>query len=380
MSILHLLHYAGRAYARFPEIGSIILQCPDRVICHPGVPVLIPLPMKKEVISLLKVLSGLCVCAFSISLYADSCDIDSTFISKSLFLDIDRAGDQFVTVGERGHIVVSRDGRQWRKTDSGTEATLTAVFFHDQNNGWAVGHDAVILRTGDGGNSWQQVYAAPELEAPLLDIWFRDDEYGIATGAYGLYLVSRDGGRTWQEEELKVISEAEESGDDGTDLTELYELHLNAISELANGDLIIAAEAGRIYHSDNAGISWRELVSPYSGSFFGVLPLTDSSFAVFGLRGHFYRTQDFGNTWQQVEIQTRELLNQGIRLDDGTVVVVGMGGTLLVSHDDARTMKQIEMAGRNSYAAVIDNNGHLILIGDHGIQIHNQNELIPGHE
>lgn len=316
----------------------------------------------------------------SVSVDADTYGIDSTLISKSLFLDIDRAGDHFVAVGERGHIVISGDGREWRKTDSGTDATLTAVFFHDQNNGWAVGHDAVVLRTTDGGDNWQQVYAAPEEEAPLLDVWFRDAGYGIATGAYGLYLVTHDGGMTWQQEEFRVMPAPDDASGAETDLTELYELHLNAISALANGDLIIAAEAGRIYHSTNAGQNWRELASPYHGSFFGVLPLSGSAFAVFGLRGHFYRTQDSGETWQQVDTQTRELLNQGIRLDDGTIVVVGMGGTLLISHDEARTLKPVEMAGRNSYAGAIDNNGHLILVGDHGIQLHNLYELIPEHD
>ena len=309
-------------------------------------------------------------------------DLDSTLLSKSLFLDIDRAGDHFVAVGERGHIVVSADGVQWQKIDSGTEATLTAVFFLDRDHGWAVGHDAIVLKTSNGGNSWQQVFAAPEKEAPLLDIWFRDAEYGIAVGAYGLYLTSQDGGNTWQQEELNVAPVQEEAGNDiEDDLTELYDLHLNAITALDNGDLIIAAEAGRIYHSSNSGQLWHELPSPYNGSFFAVLPLAANTFVVFGLRGHCYLTSDSGKSWQRIETRTRELLNKGIHLDDGTDVIVGMGGTLLISHDNFATLEPVEVAGRNSFASVINSdNNQLILAGDHGIQLLQRDRFETAHE
>lgn len=307
-------------------------------------------------------------------------DLDSTLLSKSLFLDIDRAGEHFVAVGERGHIVASADGVQWQKIDSGTQATLTAVFFLDQDHGWAVGHDAVILKTSDGGYTWQQVYAAPEKEAPLLDVWFRDTDFGIAVGAYGLYLTTDDGGNTWQQEELNAAP-AEDSDSEGeNDLTELYDLHLNAITALDNGDLVIAAEAGRIYYSGNSGQLWQELPSPYNGSFFGVLPLGGGSFAVFGLRGHLYLTSDSGKNWQRIETQTRELLNMGIQLDDGTDIIVGMGGTLLVSHDNFATLKPVEVAGRNSFSGVTSDNERLILAGDHGIRLLQRDRLETVHE
>ena len=108
------------------------------------------------------------------------------------------SGSQLIAVGERGHILVSTDaGRSWQQRPTPTRATLTSVFFADAQHGWAAGHDAVILRTTDGGATWQKVHEDLE-SGPILDLWFRDADTGYAIGAYGLFLATVDGGTTWE--------------------------------------------------------------------------------------------------------------------------------------------------------------------------------------
>ena len=203
----------------------------------------------------------------------------------SLLLDGVYVEGRTVVVGERGHILISDDdGQSWNQATVPTQNTLTAVHFHDKNTGWAVGHDAIILRTEDGGKDWERVYYAPELECPLLDIIFLNATDGIAVGAYGLFLVTADGGDTWAQQQI--------SDDD---------FHLNHIAQSGTGELFIASEAGRIYRSSNDGSTWIELPSPYRGSFFGTLPLANNALLAFGLRGHMYRSRDSGQTWELVE-------------------------------------------------------------------------------
>ena len=173
--------------------------------------------------------------------------LQSTLISKALFLDITYTGRQFVAVGERGHIVLSEKGETWKRASVPNDVTLTGVYFHNESLGWAVGHDAVIMKTDDGGQTWRTVFSAVEEEAPLLDIWFRNSMDGIAIGAYGLYLVTSDGGETWVRTDLSVIETQEENESAGSDdLAELYDLHLNSIENSPDGTLYIVAEAGRI--------------------------------------------------------------------------------------------------------------------------------------
>src|SRR6185369_14618528 len=42
----------------------------------------------------------------------------------------------------------------WARQRSGTMSWLHAVFFLDQNRGWAVGSKGALLQTSDGGNTW----------------------------------------------------------------------------------------------------------------------------------------------------------------------------------------------------------------------------------
>jgi len=227
----------------------------------------------------------------------------------SMLLDGVSRDGLMTAVGERGHILISTDGEHWQQITVPTRATLTGVYFHDKMKGWVVGHDAVILRTTDGGKTWEKVYYDPEGQTPLFDIWFKDEKHGIAIGAYGLYLVSEDGGASWDVSEMNVIADtsnndtAEDPGDaeDSDDFLDLYDLHLNSIAIADSGKLYIAAEAGKVYRSDDTGDSWVPLAPDYVGSFFGVLPVTGDTVLVFGLRGHLFRSEDAGNSWRKLK-------------------------------------------------------------------------------
>ena len=279
--------------------------------------------------------------------------VKAPLASASLLLDGVSVEGLLVAVGERGHILISEDqGESWRQANVPTRATLTGVFFHDKNQGWTVGHDAVILRTTDGGESWETVYSAPEEERPLLDVWFRDAENGFAIGAYGFFLVTSDGGDSWSPRQI---------GED--------DFHLNQIMTTGTGRLYIAAEAGTIYRSDDEGETWSLLPSPYEGSFFGTLPLHDDTLLLFGLRGHMFRSEDAGETWEQVETASAVILTDGLILADGTVIVVGLGGAVLVSRDHGHSFNLREQSDRKGIASVVQaDDGTLILVGEFGVK------------
>ncbi|NBK42204.1 hypothetical protein EON09_27210, partial [Pseudomonas soli] len=105
-----------------------------------------------------------------------------------------------VVVGDRGHILFSDDqGKTWTQARVPTRQLLTAVFFLDDKRGWAVGHDAQILASNDGGATWSKQFEDLSREAPLLDVRFIDAQHGFAVGAYGALLESTDGGQHWQD-------------------------------------------------------------------------------------------------------------------------------------------------------------------------------------
>jgi photosystem II stability/assembly factor-like uncharacterized protein len=273
--------------------------------------------------------------------------------SRSLLLDAADRDGLAVAVGERGHVLLSRDGgKTWTQAEAPTRALLTGVWLHDAQLGWAVGHDETILRTRDGGKTWQRVRHVPEEEKPLLDVWFRDEKSGFVVGAYGLLLATADGGDTW---EPRTVAE----GDDR---------HLNHVTE-AGGSLYISGEAGALYRSEDGGQTWQALQSPYEGSFFGLLPLSDGGLLAFGLRGNAFRSEDKGKTWTRIASGTEATLMTGRELGDGKVAVAGMAGVLLWSEDGGRTFRLRELDDRKASLAILPGAaGGVVLLGEGGVR------------
>jgi photosystem II stability/assembly factor-like uncharacterized protein len=306
--------------------------------------------------------------------------------STALLVDAITIDGAMVSVGTRGIVLISEDqGASWKQVSVPTRSMLTGVFFHDRNLGWAVGHDAVILKTTDGGESWRRVHYDPDLEMPLFDVVFSDANHGMAMGAYGLVLVTDDGGETWTEQLMSITDlgaadlnadevedgfAAEEVVDDGSSWEEdeaAADYHLNKIVTVADGRLYVAAEAGHVYRSDDGGKEWLRLPSDYIGSFFGAVALGQDDLLVFGLRGNMFRTRDGGASWEEVETPVEITLTEGMVMDDGTIVVVGMSGTVLVSTDDAKSFRLVQQEDRKALMRVLPGgDGSVLLFGEAG--------------
>lgn len=253
--------------------------------------------------------------------------------SRSLLLGVCNTGKHLIAVGDRGNIVASNDGVNWAQVQAPVRATLTAVEFADENNGWAVGHDAVILHTKDGGKSWQLQNFAPELEKPFLDVLFTDANRGMVIGAYGLFYVTADGGASWTELDAPPIREEE--------------LHLNAITRLGNGEFFVVGETGMMGISAD-GSQWERLTAPYEGSLYGAIPRGDKGAVIFGLRGNVYSTDDVrSGNWTKIDVGTVASFFGGTLLPSGDIAMVGLAGevALLSPSGKVRNLKVQAMAG-----------------------------------
>ena len=311
---------------------------------------------------------------------ADESSVLAPLAVRTLLLDVQVVpGGGLVAVGQRGHVLTSSDGGlSWRQRPTPTRAALTAVHFADARHGWAVGHDEVILRTTDGGESWTRAHYAPEKEQPLLDVCFTDAQLGLAIGAYSTVYRSADGGATWvsapfEPKQLKATAAAAAARHAARDVMREDEgeaqPHLNAIAPGTGRRLYIGGEAGHLYRSDDAGETWLELPSPYEGSFFGVLPLDGDSLLVFGLRGHLYRSDDAGLAWRQIATGTTTLLAGGARLPGGAIVIAGVAGVVLVSTDGGATFQRHQEADRKAFSAVAPAGEGVALVGEAGVRL-----------
>ena len=271
--------------------------------------------------------------------------------SHSLLLDAQRVGDNLIAVGERGHILISVDnGDSWKQMPVPTRATLTGVHFIDSQNGWVVGHDQVILRTRDGGKTWELVHENIDAESPLLDVFFLDAKHGYAIGAYGQFLESFDAGDSWEGRWI---------GED--------DFHLNQMIAVGN-QLFIAAEAGFAYRSDDDGQNWTLLDPDYHGSFFGIFSVEESGLLLFGLRGNLFRSDNGGENWTLIETGTEASLTSGLQLDDGTLVITGLAGALLISQDNGQSFTLHQDPDRKGFSKLLQAaDGSIIAVGNFGV-------------
>jgi photosystem II stability/assembly factor-like uncharacterized protein len=288
--------------------------------------------------------------------------VESAKASKSLMLDVVHAGKRLVAVGDRGHILYSDDqGATWVQAKVPTRQLLTAVFFVDDQHGWAVGHDAQILASEDGGVSWTKQFEDLKRESPLLDVWFQDVNSGFAVGAYGALMATTDGGKHWEDVSDRLDNEDQ--------------YHLNGIAAVKDAGLFIVGEQGSMFRSADWGQTWEKLEGPYEGSLFGVIGTAQANtLLAYGLRGNLFRSTDFGSTWEPVELQAaRGTLEFGLSgatlLDDGSIVIVGNGGSVIRSNDNGETFSVFNRPDRISVSAVTAaGNGNLILAGQGGVR------------
>jgi photosystem II stability/assembly factor-like uncharacterized protein len=298
--------------------------------------------------------------------------------SKSLLLDITIVNQStLVAVGERGHILLSNDGELWQQAKVPVQATLTAVYFFDENRGWAVGHDATILATKDGGLTWQLQQHLPHVQKPLLDVLFTDENNGIAIGAYGLFYRTVDAGEHWAIEyhneflfpedqeylaELKLQDEKAYLDEQSSILP-----HFNRV--VADGrTLYLVGEIGLIAKSNDFGLNWQKLDEIYAGSFYDINRTQQGNLLVVGLRGHIFRSLRNGTPWQESDSHVTALLSTIVLTDDNRIFVLGNNGVLLESGDDGSTFtKHLQKDGKPLIAGVWYKN-KIIAVSDVGIK------------
>jgi len=321
----------------------------------------------------------------------DTPALQSPLASKSLMQAVTLAGKRIVAVGQRGHIVISGDdGATWKQSPVPVSSDLTAVYFVDDKQGWAVGHDGVILHTGDGGDKWEvqlngltandllvaamekKVAAEPSSEEakklsaeaqrykeqgadkPFLDVWFADALNGYAVGAYNMIFKTADGGKSW----LHWF--------DRTENPKFFNLY--AIRPAA-GSVFIAGEGGLVLKLDQASQRFKAVSPQYNGSLFGVTE-AQGAVVVYGLRGNVFRSEDGGAHWTKVDAGLAATVVGATRTPQGTTILADVGGRLAASTDGAQTFTQMTLKNPMPLTAIADlGEGRLALTGPRGVTV-----------
>jgi photosystem II stability/assembly factor-like uncharacterized protein len=330
--------------------------------------------------------------------------VKSKLATEALLLGVTRAGSRIVAVGEYGDILLSDDdGVTWNQAKKvPTNVTLTAVDFVDDKTGWAVGHDTVILKTTDGGETWVKQYGGGESDNALLSVYFKDASHGWAVGAFNFTAETTDGGKKWVERKTLIpvvpgaaapagaagaaapaegaapveAPAAPKKTAQGAGTADPYaaatgdENHLNAMFAGPDATTIfVAAEAGAVYRSLDGGATFEKVLTGYPGSFWGGLTAKDGSVYATGMRGNLWRSTDKGATWAKLDTSgADQSIASGLQLGDGSLVFVGLGGQVLYSKDGSKFTLTYRPDRKGLNAVIQDGSDKLLVFGEAGVK------------
>jgi photosystem II stability/assembly factor-like uncharacterized protein len=313
----------------------------------------------------------------------------ASFGMRSQLVSVANAGPRLIAVGRRGVILASADsGVTWQQVASPVSADLTSVRFSDAMHGWITGHDAVVLKSTDGGKSWERKLdgratlklllatygaqgSAPNtaiaqdaeraatqsatpgvLPYPLLDAWFASADEGFVVGAFGLVLRTVDGGASWT------------PWLERTENTRMN--HIYAVSG-STGAVFLAGEQGFVRRLDPAGERFGAVKTPYEGSFFGMY--TDKELVLaHGLRGNAFISADGGAQWRKVDTGVSANIIAALPGAGTGLVLVSQAGDVLAVPKDGTAATPIKATRAGEIYGAAADRGNLVTTGLGGIR------------
>ena len=254
-------------------------------------------------------------------------------------------------VGHDGIVLHSSDGgATWvRQLDGRSAGQLMANYYKARADAGALGNaDAAAAMVAE-----VERIAAQGAENSFLDVWFADENNGFIVGAFNLILRTRDGGGTWEPWFHRTDNP--------------NRLHLYAIRK-AGGGLYIAGEQGTVLKLDAGGEKFVALDTGYKGTFFGIAGNGDSV-TVFGLRGHAFRSTDGGRNWQQTATNLPEGITGAASCSATRLLLVSQSGKLLVSDDAGASFRLVKVEQPSPATAVACLGDHAVIAGTRGVRV-----------
>ncbi|HEY6412069.1 MAG TPA: YCF48-related protein [Edaphobacter sp.] len=262
-------------------------------------------------------------------------------------------------VGNNATILHTEDGGgTWESQSRGT-GWLYSVTFPTAQSGWTVGQHGTIWHTEDGGGTWKVQNSATT--ADLVVVAFTQPQSGWTVGGDGVILHTEDG-NTWKSQDSgtherlhAVAFPASQSGwavgangvilhtEDGS----TWKAQNSGTSE----DLYDASFAtpqsgwaigadGIILHTDNGGATWKLQDSGTVRDLSGIAFATPLSVWVVGDKGTILHTENGGGTWRHESSGTRANLIEIAFVTQHSGWAVGQGGIVLHTEDDGETWIQ----------------------------------------
>lgn len=181
-------------------------------------------------------------------------------------------------VGGKGTVIKTQDGGEtWNAIPPVMYTNFRFVWFCSEDTGYVASYGGTMFKTTNGGYSWIQLQTGTTAE--IKDICFIDEQTGFIATDDGKLLKTSNGGVTWQ---IKISANWE----------------ITSVSFANESRGIATSRAGKYYLTNDGGNSWIGRTSPMETHFWNATYSDDNHCFVAGQGGDFMRSSNGGNTWE----------------------------------------------------------------------------------
>ena len=265
--------------------------------------------------------------------------------------------------GDDGYLASTDDGgRSWRPYPLGTDESINEIYFRNDDNGYLVAGKKMFL-TKDAGRSWQETKLFNNgdfrnLTPEFISIRFSDKKRGLVIGSLlnrkdevveALVMRTGDGGETWSRVAVPTKRE-------------LFHLDFNGSSHgwiVGDGGLILATQDG--------GLTWRTQNSGVTRALFNIDFRDDETGYAVGGGGTIIRTVDGGTTWRKVSTPYAETLKRIGFSDDKNGWIVGHKGIILRTIDGGQSWTRQDSAAKDNLYGLFMSKRYGCAVGAKGL-------------
>lgn len=191
---------------------------------------------------------------------------------------------------------------------------INDFYFLNVNTGYAVGYNGIVMKTTDGGTSWNFLGALGA--GTYRSVYFTDATTGFIASHGKKIRKTTNSGETWTE---WISSEST--------FNHFFEIRFfNATTGVAIGD------GGSVFRTVDGGENWtRATVTPAAtGQLWGLEIVSETVGYASGQSGQIYVTNDAGASWSRQETNFPTAIYRGMaHSKDSVVIAVGDGGVIM---------------------------------------------------
>ena len=216
---------------------------------------------------------------------------------------------------------------------------------------WAVGKEGKVLKSEDGGKSWQPQSMGSRLNLQDIAAW--DSQKAVMVGNEGAAFYTEDGGKTWVK---------------GTTPKSEIDNKLFRVKISPSGQAVAVGVMGAVFASDDFGKTWQR-IAPEEDIAWNDIAFIGNTIWVAGEFGHLKYTQDGGITWMPVKSETDRSLMAITFRDEMNAMAVGLEGTMIQTTDGGVSWTALPQVTAEHLFEVQWWHDRWFVVGDRGLMV-----------